>query len=110
MMRTRRKLPLKYLGYAWLQSADRFEGGNFHRAGYVSCPEPADGDLIEQFLTCSHGTGEMAQSVRSLPHNHEDLSSIPSIHVKAEYGDVQCILSTAEIKTGIYLGLTDKPA
>lgn len=63
MMRSRRKLPLKYLECACLQSTGRFERENFHRAGYVSHPKPAAGDSIEDFFKGSPwGLGNVSVS------------------------------------------------
>lgn len=44
---------------------------------------------LKIFSKALHGAGEMSQSVKSLPHNLEDSSSIPSIHVKAENSKAQ---------------------
>lgn len=43
----------------------------------------------------------MAQSVKSLPHKHQNLSSIPRTHPGAH----NCNQSAGEVETGRFLGL-----
>lgn len=111
MMRSRRKLPLKYLKCAWLQSTNRFEREIFHRAGYVSHPKAAAGDSVEGFFqTVSMGLGKCLSQSRvchtTLRTQVQSLASMWKLRIVM----YDCIPSTGETKTGIYLGLTGKPA
>lgn len=53
----------------------------------------------------------MAQTVKGLPHKHENLSSVPRHSCKtAGYGSVCLYLNTGEVKTRGLLEFTSQPA